>query len=881
MDSCKSVTITSDEEGCMPKIINTVSLQGTELQFNDEPENEEDQNLLFPVCEIKEITTNEGIKTEPVENGLSPCPNVNEKKKEKKRLTLTQLPPVKREKSSHIRPSTSRRDDVVDAKGLALQESLFKTKELFDTFLRVCQDHENSEQMERVVQKMTRAYRTAKQEFLGSLFFQNILETETEKVNTSNTKPWLNLMLVISELKHNKKGGSSKLKIGESEESQDAGGSNDDEPVIECPKKRRHLKKLEKVLRAINLKIKKIEEREVDWDDEDNSAYLKLDRYREQFTKIYAKICEIKGKLPDADRPYLRKVSFAGTTYPHINRCIEKFYNKHREFPDFQDIKKLVTLALKQEGIEMQPIKIHSMAQAAFKEFGEMLKRLRQYDDYDVLVSYLDQQVDPARDNEELQERLNQNALLFKKKEQEVIDKFAERESAKDLGSDSGEDSDEKPKKKRMKLIKSSDPKRKPSSPTKHHGSSSESADEEKEQSKPITGLSSDDETDSEETFKRIFKCKGKSLIGKQRIVKKGVAKNSPNKSKKPKTSISSDEESAPGNTKESLTSYLGLTGSSSLSAKKESKNVSVSEDETQRLAGGSHNPMRNASSDNSNNDHQSRSVVAQSKRNGITISNDFSKSDMNINTIADSDSDVEPIAVVTKSPPKSEAARKHKPNQARKSTGPRNRSVPMKHVPETKINTHETISDSGSESRTSVESEKKKLSDVELSPDSSDGGEKMRREAKADDDDDDDTIVILSEDVLEEPKPQQDSSDSDDICILSQIEVERRTVAPRKMKPNSVTASGTQLRRPSQATSTPNKNSKPIMKRRLSNQSNDDRSTKTRKLNLSSNFNGKQTQLPQMINGASRKVLISRVTKSGSSSGKSTPDSIPLIELD
>lgn len=70
-------------------------------------------------------------------------------------------------------------------------------------------------------------------------------------------------------------------------------------------------------------------------------------------------------------------------------------------------------------------------------------------------------------------------------------------------------------------------------------------------------------------------------------------------------------------------------------------------------------------------------------------------------------------------------------------------------------------------------------------------------------------------------------------------------------------------------------------MKRRLSNQSNDDRSTKTRKLNVSSNVNGKQTQLPQMINGASRKVLISRVTKSGSSSGKSTPDSIPLIELD
>lgn len=56
----------------------------------------------------------------------------------------------------------------------------------------------------------------------------------------------------------------------------------------------------------------------------------------------------------------------------------------------------------------------------AFKEFGEMLKRLRQYDDYDVMISYLDQQADPAKDDMALQEELNRNALLFKKKEQEV-----------------------------------------------------------------------------------------------------------------------------------------------------------------------------------------------------------------------------------------------------------------------------------------------------------------------------------------------------------------------------------------------------------------------------------------------------------------------------
>lgn len=48
------------------------------------------------------------------------------------------------------------------------------------------------------------------------------------------------------------KSSAPKLKMGESEESQQDAGAvgSDDEPIIECPKKRRHLKKLEKTLRV-------------------------------------------------------------------------------------------------------------------------------------------------------------------------------------------------------------------------------------------------------------------------------------------------------------------------------------------------------------------------------------------------------------------------------------------------------------------------------------------------------------------------------------------------------------------------------------------------------------------------------------------------------
>lgn len=58
--------------------------------------------------------------------------------------------------------------------------------------------------MEKVVQKMIKTYDKTKLEFLGSLRLQKMLEEETEKVNTSNTKPWLNLKFVLDEMKNNK-----------------------------------------------------------------------------------------------------------------------------------------------------------------------------------------------------------------------------------------------------------------------------------------------------------------------------------------------------------------------------------------------------------------------------------------------------------------------------------------------------------------------------------------------------------------------------------------------------------------------------------------------------------------------------------------------------
>lgn len=374
-----------------------------------------------------------------------------------------------------------------------------------------------------------------------------------------------------------------------------------------------------------------------------------------------------------------------------------------------------------------------------------------------------------------------------------------EKESQGGVCSESGDDSDGKPKKKKMKItIKDTSLKKKPktNSPAKTNLISESSDEEDDCKIKSSVGLSSDSDnsgSDSENITKKPSSIgKGKALIGKQRIVKKGVKNISSKKSTKPTTAISSDEESAPGNTKESLTNYLGLQGRSSLKSTvtKESNKMSVSEDEIecideiQRSRDGVTGKRGNDSSDNPSMNKATklkaqmeidRSESSHSTNSASKVNKELTNK---FNTIADSDSDVEPIAVVNN--PKS----REPSNQARKSIRPC-KVVPKKQsINKNKINAHESISDSSeSESRTSDEesqSEKKNISDVELSSGtkdlSSDSSDNEVGKKKGGDKDEDDTIVILSEDVLEEikhstpkqnlGKPQNDS-DSDEVCVL------------------------------------------------------------------------------------------------------------------
>lgn len=318
-------------------------------------------------------------------------------------------------------------------------------KKQFNTFLQICCEKSKSDSdMAKVQERLLKAYANANPKYVRSEHFQNILSKKIRAVN-SDRQPWLNIKTILDELKSNRLDSTEKNKVKIEDNKQPKPSTsrateddnNDEDSNIKDPQTRKHLVKLNNTLKVLKKKIKRLEQKEVNWSDDEDSVYIQLDRYRAHCCKVYKKVCDITGKLPDAERVYLRKVSFSGSSYPEINHVIEKYYNKRREFPDFHDIKKLVEQESARKNINLTPIKIHQVAAAAFKEFGEQLKRLRQYDDYNIMIDYLEDGEnsddseknceDPAIGDPELEEKLKRNAEVGEKRLQNIIDEFANK----------------------------------------------------------------------------------------------------------------------------------------------------------------------------------------------------------------------------------------------------------------------------------------------------------------------------------------------------------------------------------------------------------------------------------------------------------------------
>ncbi|KAL1131805.1 hypothetical protein AAG570_011417 [Ranatra chinensis] len=298
---------------------------------------------------------------------------------------------------------------------------------LFQGLLDACRELDKSTDIEMVHKKMWLYYMKTDPTYLRGPEFKKLLEKETKKClqakqDKEECDPYCSFKKLLEAMKSNPYLGTSKLR------------------------------KLNRMLKKVKKKIAQLEQAEVTSSGDEEDAYIQMDRWSRRAVQIYKKICELMDKPADAERQFLRKVSFSGNgEYQVISQALARYYNKCRKFPDFQDVKKLVESVVKKENLKLTPIATHTMAEKIFVDFGTMLQRLRCYDDYTIMVEHLNEEEvhDPAMDDPELERKLNENKRLYHKNEQKVLEEYTNKELMKksvektDASEDKGNEEDE------------------------------------------------------------------------------------------------------------------------------------------------------------------------------------------------------------------------------------------------------------------------------------------------------------------------------------------------------------------------------------------------------------------------------------------------------
>ncbi|XP_052093570.1 DDT domain-containing protein DDB_G0282237-like isoform X2 [Mytilus californianus] len=195
---------------------------------------------------------------------------------------------------------------------------------------------------------------------------------------------------------------------------------------------KKQIARLEKLLEDLRNKIEGLKEREVTLDEMDDecSSYILEDKYQQKFVKVWKKLCELKNKSAATGRPIERRFKYSGTRYPEINRKLEKFVNKRKEFPDYHDVKAVITKVNQDKKIGLGSTAIERLAREAFLDVGESLQKRRRQDlaytsaGHIKVVDRLPE--DPASHDPELKKKLNENRKHYKEKMEQVMSKYAD-----------------------------------------------------------------------------------------------------------------------------------------------------------------------------------------------------------------------------------------------------------------------------------------------------------------------------------------------------------------------------------------------------------------------------------------------------------------------
>lgn len=214
-------------------------------------------------------------------------------------------------------------------------------------------------------------------------------------------------------------------------------------------------------LQKIQRKIRKLEEAEVDWDDDENdhnSSYILGDKYKAKLIRAYYTLCDLSNCNRFTGRPVQTKIILrkhrVTSGYPKIDDEVERWVNKQGFMfaPDYTDILECIGKVNDKDHMGLGTEEVEAMAQKLFEGVVKIIKKRREKDFKMNMIALLplasevvddaeeyEVRGDPAEADEELRKKLEENEAL-KSKESDVIAKFAKMAEDKECKDDVGEE---------------------------------------------------------------------------------------------------------------------------------------------------------------------------------------------------------------------------------------------------------------------------------------------------------------------------------------------------------------------------------------------------------------------------------------------------------
>ncbi|XP_033330443.2 daxx-like protein isoform X2 [Megalopta genalis] len=345
-------------------------------------------------------------------------------------------------------------------------------QDIFPMFISLCLQKDRSDDMKVITNKLKRRYEQLDQVYANSEAFINFINEKRNHIMKNKNQLYTHIVDVNNEMKRMCSGKSSLLSNNKNcipttqklhddnfelpssdnlhTNNIDNAGVNEnnvanDEEESEKSTTQKKVKLILKTMKKCELYIKKLEETEVNFDDEDNSNYMQLEKYKHRMVDLYNKYCQYTGENIDAGRQYLRPKHLSTTGIQTVDHAITNFINskvsKLRNlkkigtfvnaviFPDYKDILDCVKRCNESNNLGLDVKQQQRIAKKAFIELGEYLQRSRRNDYWDTFSLFLEnQEDDPATKDLELHQKLLQNKKEGEQRLTNVFNEFVKKQ---------------------------------------------------------------------------------------------------------------------------------------------------------------------------------------------------------------------------------------------------------------------------------------------------------------------------------------------------------------------------------------------------------------------------------------------------------------------